>query len=121
VNASRHMRLAEGFVREAQQTRLTGDPMVVESIASRLAEWEATIEAGAVVYLHADRCTVEPTYLAEDAELRSLLEPGEVALALRPFPNGSGAFVLYGSPEQITELCVGGIVPFLDDLVEDPT
>jgi hypothetical protein len=39
------MRLAEGFVREAQQTRLTGDPMVVESIAARLAEWEAMIEA----------------------------------------------------------------------------
>lgn len=120
MTAPRHERLARqiaetfGIGGRAAQEQIT-------AVADRLAEWEATIEANAVVYLHADRLTTEPTYLAEDAELRSLLEPGEVALALRPFPNGPGAVVLYGTPEQITELCESGIVPFLADLVEDPT
>jgi hypothetical protein len=88
----------------------------VDRVAERIARLveEATREA--VVYLHADRVTTEPTTFGEDSVLRELLAPGEVALALRPFPSGLGAFVLYGSPEQIADLCSGGIVPFLDDL-----
>jgi hypothetical protein len=95
----------------------------VERVAERIERLirEAVDEAvaRAVVYLHADRVTTEPTAFAEDAVLRPLLAEGEVALALRPFPSGDGAVVLYGSPEQIAELCEAGIVPFLDDLTED--
>lgn len=116
THAPRHRRLAEQLADLLIRRGDADEPERLGAVADRLAEWEATIEANAVVYLHADRVTTEPTTFAEDGVLRPLLQPGEVALALRPFPSGDGAVVLYGSPEQVADLCSGGIVPFLDDL-----
>jgi hypothetical protein len=90
----------------------------VDRVAERIARLVEEAAREAVVYLHADRVTTEPTTFAEDGVLRPLLAPGEVGFAIRPFPstNDSPAVVLYGSPEQIEDLCSGGIVPFLADL-----
>jgi hypothetical protein len=121
VTAPRHLRVAEQVVAALGIHADEVTREALERAAKRLALYEQTIEADAVVYLHADRCTTEPTTFSEDRVLRPLLAEGEVAFALRPFPSGAGAVVLYGSPEQITDLCSGGIVPFLDDLVENPS
>jgi hypothetical protein len=58
----------------------------------------------AVVFLHADRVTTEPTTFT--AERDAQLAPGEVCMSLRPFPstNDSAEVVLYGSPEQLRDL-----------------
>lgn len=104
MTAPRHERLAQQIAELLIRRGDDGEPSRVDAVAARLAEWEAVIEANAVVYLHADRCTTEPTTFSEDGHLRPLLADGEVAMALRPFPSGAGAVVLYGSREQLREI-----------------
>jgi hypothetical protein len=91
----------------------------VERAAQRIERLVREFEASAVVYLHADRCTVEPTTFDEDRTLRGLLAEGEVAFALRPFPstNDSSAVVLYGEPERLHDLATG-IDGFVDEVFE---
>lgn len=96
---------------------------LVQALAAAEAHGRQKDRTSARVFLHADRCTTEPTDLgAEDRVLRGLLQPGEVAMALRPFPNDndSPALILYGSPDQLRDLAVGGILPFVDDLDDKP-
>jgi hypothetical protein len=111
VSAPRH----ERFVRRvARQLGVENVPeQTFEQLVAYVAGWEGVIEASARsqpvdgrILLHADRCTTEPTTMDEDEVLRPLIAPGEVALALRPFPetDDAPAVVLYGSPEQLVDL-----------------
>jgi hypothetical protein len=96
---------------------------LAQALAAAEAHGRQDGQASARVFLHADRCTTEPTDLgAEDRMLRGLLQPGEVAMALRPFPNdnASPALILYGTPDQLRDLAVSGILPFVDDLDDEP-
>jgi hypothetical protein len=76
----------------------------VERAAARIERLVREFEASAVVTLHADRVTTEPTTFAAERDLD--LAPGEVCMSLRPFPssNDSAEVVLYGSPEQLVDL-----------------
>jgi hypothetical protein len=117
VTASPRLRIEARAIAE-QLGVATAPQASVDRVAERIARLVDEARAGAVVYLHADRVTTEPTTFSEDGVLRELLDSGEVAFAMRPFPstNDSPAVVLYGTPEQIEDLCSGGIVPFLADL-----
>jgi hypothetical protein len=129
VTAPRHERLARGIARDLGVT--SAPEPTIARLATRLAEWETSIEATARsnpvdgrILLHADRVTTEPTTMTEDEALRPLLAPGEVAFAIRPFPglsNDDPAVILFGTPEQLHDLAEGGIAPFVDDLAEEPS
>jgi hypothetical protein len=77
VSAPRHLHLAEQLVAVLGIHSDEVPSQTLEHVAERLAQYEQTVEANAVVYLHADRLTVEPTTFSEDGHLRPLLADGE--------------------------------------------
>jgi hypothetical protein len=100
--APRHDRLARQIARDLGVAGAP-EPSIVR-LAQLLAERDRVAEASAVLVLHADRVTTEPTTFAAERDLD--LAPGEVCMSLRPFPssNDSAEVVLYGSPEQLVDL-----------------